>query len=439
MMARAAVLKTLRRYGTSDASTLLAANLAVASTALVTGVVTARTLGPAGRGDFAILVFWPALAAVVLDIAVRESVTLRVASGRILTGTAVATGLVLASGCSLFAGSLVYLALPWLLRTSQQHLLWASRGFLLFIPAMLFSEVLVGGLLGLGLFGRVASVRITAAMLYTGTVLVLAGSRLLTPVRLAYATLGMTAIPIVLGVPMLLRHIRGSIRIERHNLVDQATLGVKLQSTRAASLLSSFEERGIAAMMFSQTDVGLFQIPIAATWMLSFIGQALSQLLFARIAPLSGADRSALVSRIHRTTLALTTTGAVIAAVGAPFLISRLYGPGFAPATGPTMIVCVASIFAGSSLVLQNASKAAEKIWWPIGAEVVAMLASATFALLLCRRWPLMGLAAAYSAGRLTSYGVSLYGARRVVSVTPAGLGSGRREVDTDASATDSL
>src|SRR5947209_1207742 len=62
-----------------DTVALMAANLNYALIGVITGVVTARALGVEGRGDLAVVVFWPTLVATLVELGVGDALTLWVA------------------------------------------------------------------------------------------------------------------------------------------------------------------------------------------------------------------------------------------------------------------------------------------------------------------------------------------------------------------------
>lgn len=67
--AKAAVARVVR----TGSGTLLLSNFALTGVGLITGVATARLLGPEGRGDLAIITYWPSFVYSLIDLALFET------------------------------------------------------------------------------------------------------------------------------------------------------------------------------------------------------------------------------------------------------------------------------------------------------------------------------------------------------------------------------
>ena len=131
-----------------------AASAAIRCLGVVSGVLAARLLGPTGRGELAVILSLPLLLVQIGELELPRSLayeTSRVGEiPRPLIATSFWVGLCL--GC--LQALVLALALPFYLPADKLHLLSASRWFMLYLPAMLVADTLMGSDQGKGRFGR---------------------------------------------------------------------------------------------------------------------------------------------------------------------------------------------------------------------------------------------------------------------------------------------
>ena len=105
-----------KRGGLASVSQVLFSNATVQVANFCCGVLTARSLGPAGRGQLAALIMWPQFFAYALTLGIPVASIYRVKKepekSRAIIGTALAASLVL----GFVAMGVGVLILPWSLR-----------------------------------------------------------------------------------------------------------------------------------------------------------------------------------------------------------------------------------------------------------------------------------------------------------------------------------
>ena len=109
----------------------IGANVAVLLMGIVTGVITARLLLPEGRGELAIVLFWPQLILGIGAFGLKEAITHRISSSQVDVRTVVASGLLVALGYVLLLCLVGYFVVPILLGEVHRNLLEITRTYLL--------------------------------------------------------------------------------------------------------------------------------------------------------------------------------------------------------------------------------------------------------------------------------------------------------------------
>ncbi|GAO01355.1 lipopolysaccharide biosynthesis protein [Anaeromyxobacter sp. PSR-1] len=394
----------------SDTGALILANLGATILGLVTGIVTARTLGPDGRGDLAVVLFWPALLTSLLDAGISEALTLRSASSHANARSLIGPGLALSSAFSALALAIGYLALPLLLTQEQQRILPLANVGLLFIPLSLLANVPLGLLLGRQRFRAVALIRILNVLLYLLLLAVLIGTRHASVTPIAVSTIAIRAFPLIVGIPLVLMGGRGPLRstLLAPGLASDA---VRLQLPRVASVLASSQDRALANWTLTQAGIGLWQVVSTLTVIMPLGAQAISQRLLSRLAA-KVEDPEALTRAAYSQGQLVTLGMAALALPMLPVAIPLLFGASFSPAVAPAAITIIGSLAAASTVVLQSAARSQQRIGPCICSEFVGMGAMAGVAYALVPRSGLAGLAAAFSLGRVSAFAVMAYDRR---------------------------
>jgi len=411
-----AIRRLIRVLG-RDSVALMGANLNYALIGVITGIVTARALGPEGRGDLAVVVFWPTFIATLVEFGLGDALTLWVARqtqnvrgnvlGAFSAGVAVST-----------AGVLIGLTtLPLLLQHGQQRLLRTSDLCLALVPAYVLSLVPVGALLGLQLFRAVASVRVLSTFGYLISVVcvVLAGRA--SVASFMWLNVFARTLPLLIGMAFLARHLRKPARFQM-NVIGQAKDGSRLHTARLATVLASSEDRAIASWTLSQGDIGQWQIASTLIFIVPFIAQGVSQHLYGSIAAAPEEQRVRLITGAYTRSVLLTAVFAAALIPMLPFVIPFVYGHDFAGAITPAIVVVTAAIFSAGTTALQAGARAAMQTRICIESELVGALAMAGLAFILIPQIPLSGLAFAFLGGRLVALAWLAWRGRRTIGWT---------------------
>lgn len=393
---------TLAFIAAGNTTALVAANLGATLVGVVTGVVTARHLGPTARGDLAVVLFWPALLTSLLDAAIMEAVAIRGARRESEWRAELVPAFALALACAAAAVTIGTVAMPWLLTDAQGHLLPLARRALLFVPLSLVSSVPLGALLGQQRFRAVAAIRIANVAAY---LLPLLGA-----IAMGYGTVSVITaltvlargVPLLVAAPLMLGG--GASGVSRRDISSLARDAAHLQGARALTVLSTSQDRLLANWSLTQNAIGLWQIIATVSVVMPIAAQGVSQHLLARIGA-AGSVAGELVWTAYVRAMAATCVCAVVAVPLLPFVIPFLYGGDFAPAAAPAMIVAIGSIFWGGALALQAGARGVLRARPCVEAEGVGIAAMTLAGVIGVHFLGLTGLALAFALGRMVVLG----------------------------------
>jgi O-antigen/teichoic acid export membrane protein len=324
-----------------------ASRAAAAAAAAATGVFVARLLGPGGAGKYAIAQTLTALLTVASTLGVEHGIAYYVSSGRWRTReahrsaqrVALVSGLVGAGlgilariaipsafgGLSLASTTIAAFALPfalsWYYATFVALAVEDYETFVL--PPALQASLMLGLVVVLGAVYGLA-----------GAVVGLALSHALT----AAATMFFSRRMLASG---------GAARPAEPGTLRRAIkFGVKGYAANALQFINYRLDLFILASVAASADVGHYAVAVAATGVMWLLPQAISEVLFPRVAALSASEASdsdsmralAEAKSLRHTTLIVMVTTAVLA-LAIVFLIVPVYGAAFHPAIALALIL----------------------------------------------------------------------------------------------------
>jgi O-antigen/teichoic acid export membrane protein len=321
---------------TRGASITFAARLAALILGTASSVIVARALGPAGRGQYVLIVLIPTFLQVSGGLGLDQAIVYLVARNRddarsiALTLASASAGL----GLLLIALYGVISQLPpyiGYLRTAQVDPLFVWI-LVALLPVTLFALCLLSAILGLeryrvynlaSLIGPVATLVLLLALVVvlrlglTGAILAAGGSGLL-------AVVG-TAI-------LLMLTSSGGIRLARGVVREALRYGIRIQAAHIAWFLYYRSDVFLVGYLAGPAALGYYATAVGLAEKLYLPPSAVGTVLFPRIAAATGEDARGVTPPACRHTLSLTLILCAGLALLAWPLIYALFGTPFLPA-----------------------------------------------------------------------------------------------------------
>lgn len=361
---------------------------------LVTGIITARTLGPENRGIFSLVALFPATLvtltkfgqsqATVYFIRKEKVDVSEVASNVLVFGLAV--GLILVAGVLAFADpirSSVLKGVP----------LWAILAVLPLIPILLIESYLYGALQATDRF-RVFNTRLLAE-----SVLTLAG------MAMALWVLDLQLVG-ALGVVISIRSVMlawllwtlnadSPVRFRFDVGLFRRMIRYGLKS-HVQIIASHFHFKAgvyLVAWYLNPTQVAFYSIGARLAEQMMTLPQSLGLAMFPRLAS-SDEDRihRMTASACRQTLLFCVVAAAVMTTLG-PWAIRTWYGPEYAPAGGPLRYICWGIVMMSMYVLLSRDFTSRDKQTINIIAAYVALVGNVVLNVLLIPRMGIEGAA----------------------------------------------
>ncbi|MBV8458825.1 MAG: oligosaccharide flippase family protein [Acetobacteraceae bacterium] len=397
------VVAAILRRGGNVAS--MAKVLALRSLALgvnvLTGLLTAAALGPAGRGELTALGVAPAFLAGIASFGLHGSLIYNVkadpehepeyvGAALIMTGAA---GLVFA-----LAGAVVE---PYWLAQYGQHTIALARVLLLATPIACMTWALVATAEARGWFG------FANAMLYfqsscTLVILIpLIGLGLLTPFKAALAYSGPCLPVFTCLIWRAVREVRPVLAVRAPFPKRLLSYGLRLYGVDILGTLSSYLDQVVVIAILVPGLVGIYSVALSSARVLAVLQGAITSVLFPSIAARSTAEIVERVSATLRMASLVTGVSALALGVVAPYAIVLLYGARFADATGPFRLLLLDVAIVSSARILYLAYSGSGRPEWVSAFETVGVAVSVSFMLVLVPHFNVIGAAVSVLSGSL--------------------------------------
>jgi O-antigen/teichoic acid export membrane protein len=389
---------------------------------MVTGLLLARALGPAGRGELAAAMLWPGLLAVVGSLGVVDAITYFTARRNASRDRLVASSLVLGTAQS---AVLVLVGLAVVPRALSHHgdaVVRAGLVFLAYLPLYLLGMYLISVLNGLGRHAWFQALRLLLLGVSAGGLVALALTGRLT-------VLGAVGVYLVAHLVVLLVALF-PLRAALHRSSPDPWLVGRLLRYGAASHVGSVTatlnerlDQLIISVLLPSASLGLYAVAVTLTSAVTLVGSSIALVALPALARID--DRPARVAAgRHFVLLALAGSAPVALAltVTAPWLLRVFFGAGFVAATGPARLLLAGAVALSVGRVLAAILRAAGRPLDAGTAELAAIVVTGAGLALLLPRLGLLGAALTSLAAYLVSTGWMLRKLRSGAGLSPADL-----------------
>lgn len=388
-----------------DALETAATEVAVLAIGLLTGIVTARLLGPHQRGLFSLCGVFPTTLAILVKLGVGPANVYFLRRERAAPGAVLANSVVLALAVGAATVGLVLLFRAPLLSTVMRdaqpiHLLV----LLPLVPSTVLQSYLFGILQGEGrfrTFNRRSLWQALATLLGMALVLGALGLGLLGALVVSVAVhVGVTLW--VLGTTLRLVPLR-AVRPDRDLLGRTLRFGLKSHVQALAAHLHARVDLYMLAYFLTPTEVAFYAIATRLAELLFLVPQSLGVALYPRLAGHDPGAADALTARACRVVASVAVPAAAALVLGGPWLLTRVYGTAYAAAAEPLRLLVPATCFMSLYFLLSRSFTSRNRQEINLLAAGVALGGNVALNSVLIPRLGTVGAA----ASSLVSYGLA--------------------------------
>lgn len=362
----------------------------------VASVISARLLGPEGRGELAAIQNWALFAVTIGTLGIPVAAAYYAGKRPADTPHIFISAEIMLALLAVPVAIVAYWAMPWLMPNQNADLIQDARMFLWLIPIQFTLHLPYYVILGLNRLSLWNVIRLQLPILWLLVFAIGYAQSTLTP---TYAAQGYLVISVLNGVAWLialLLVVRGAYfpRLLWFSTLFRYGLPSALGS--APRQLNLRGDQLLMAAFLPAEMLGLYVVAVAWSGLLQPMTSALAQTIFPSLA---GQHDRKEQERLLRHTLRLTILVSLLAGslmlVLTPLLIPMVYGQEFARSVPAAFVLVFGALIAGMNNVLEDAFRGLGIPKWPMIAELSGLISTAILLLLLLPRFQLMGAAIA--------------------------------------------
>ena len=387
-----------------------------------TGILTARTLRPAGRGELAAMILWPLFIASVTTLGVPSSLIYYLRNKPEARARLIASGFMMSAVLGVVAAAAASMILPWWLRQYSPSIITAAECFLITVP---LCAVTLAGRAVLEASHEFSSSNaiqtLTPFVTLLGLLFLLVTHRI-NPYTAAVAYI---AASIPAFVFMLVRVRRVGLTATGIGLdISRQILGYGIRSYGVDVLgtLALQVDQVLVVSLLSPSAMGSYVVVLSLSRMLNLFQNSVVMVLFPKAAGLSAVDVVTMTGNAARISGLVTAICGVLVCITGPTLLRVLYGNEYVGAVGVLRILVVEVVLSGATFVLAQAFMALDRPGVVTILQALGLSLSVPMMLWLIPRYGIYGAATSLLTSTIARFVFVCMGFRVFLKVRPPRL-----------------
>jgi len=386
------------RSFTGQVSLVMGTNIVIAAFGFVTGILSARLLGPTGRGELAAIQTFPSFIAAVAMLGMPEAVVFFISRKPHKSGELLASALAVVAIFLIPIYGLGWFLLPVFLKTQDPQVLLAARIYLAGVMIAFTANGIPHQLLrAVGSWKPWNLIRILPNVIWLITLLsALILSPMANPVRLSQIFIvGQWFILLPTWI-LVKKHLVQPVKINIQHFKPMLRYGLPVALSLIPQTLNLRMDQILMAAFLPPAQLGQYVVAVSWSAATSPILNAVGPVLFPTLGALSDpAKKARLLSAITLRFGLLVIVITIAISVITPAMIPMLFGGQFQQAVTPAIILVVANAVLSLNTLFTEALKGMGLTGKVLTADLIGLAATAILLLVLIPRYGITGAAVA--------------------------------------------
>ena len=387
-----------RRLSHPSALALLqsvAAKLLIIVLNAATGILSARALHPAGRGELATMVLWNVLFANAFTFGIPSALTYQLRHHSDKRAPLVGASLIVGLVTSVLAILVASVGVPHWIPQYGTTVVFFSRLFLWNVPLFAWSLIGRAALESDGDF-KTSNLSLLLGPLFTllGLILLIASHRF-TPVSAAWVYVGAGVPSCILVLTRVAMRFKPSLVLLASSAKLLMGYGIRSYGIDLCGTMSFYVDQMLVVHLLQPGMMGAYVVALSLSRVLTGFHTAVVMVLFPRIISRPVNDVLELTGRAMRIATLLTAPCGLTIALLGPKLLILLYGAQYRGVAGVVRILVVEVIFSGATLILSQAFMAIGRPGVITTLQATGLLLNIPLLLVLVPRFGISGAAIA--------------------------------------------
>jgi O-antigen/teichoic acid export membrane protein len=356
----------------------------------VSGIVTARLLGPSGKGILALALVWTGLAAQIVEAGVNQAITYHASKPASSLSVLWGQALGIAATQSAVAVPAALVASHVLVGTPDGRM--AVDIALLALPLSFVMGYELSLLRGLEKFVAYNGVRLLQAGLWAGSVVALAAASVRSPVGALLCYLGSVSVAMTVATITLLREI-GRPHISASGLASLLRYSILVWVAGIGYQANARIDQFILGAQVRPGILGQYAAAVSLASVLTIVSMGLAIVTLPAVARAPDEQRLELGRRHWLLGVGLMAILGVLLGLAAPSLVPAVLGADFRPAVRLVQILLLGQIALGSTQILHEVARGQGRLKLPAATEGAGAILTVGMLLFAIPRWGALGAA----------------------------------------------
>jgi len=404
------------------------ANAMILFCGVVTSLLSAWALGPAGRGDLLVVTLWPPVCALLVTLGLDQAHRYWVAKDPDCASTLFSNAILFALTVGPMTVLLSELVIPHVVGERSPEVMRLVRIYLVNIPAALIQFLMIGLLEGARRFGWAGASRLLFFVVQAVVYFVLWMYGRLTVESAALTLMVAQFGAMSLSLFAVMRELKPRWQPSWSRWKSALGYGVRDYPGIMADFTTLRLDQLLLGGMASSAAIGLYFIAVRLSEMIAILAGSIADALMPEVAASENDRAERLLGRSLRLTLYTHLLALLPLWIAAPYALRYVYGESFLAATSTLRILLLASVVLGAGGIMTSGLRG----FGNPGLATIARLASAVVTvislLLLLPRLGIVGAAVASLLGYSMTMFIGLFWLLRKTKLGVWGYLRPRRE-----------
>ncbi len=331
-------------------------NILLAFLGVCSGLLAARILGPAGRGELAAIQTSPVFIAVLAMLGMPEALAYYVAKNPEKIGEYLTSGVFVVLAMAVTFVVAGYYGMPYILKSQNAEVIYAARTYLFVIFIYALIGLPHGVLRGLGDYNAWNLIRPLPALLWIMVLVVLGWIyKSHDPISFAYSYLIiLTAIGWPLTWMVVRKRIYGKLKFRPHLLRPLLKYGLPSVGAGLPQALNMRLPLIIMAAFLPARDLGLYVVAVAWSGAAMPLTSAVAMVAMPHMARSDSARQWRDMIRIARGGAGISVGLGIVFAISTPWALPWLFGRQYMSAVLPALILTLGAVFLGWNQIIEE-------------------------------------------------------------------------------------
>ncbi|WP_340006963.1 oligosaccharide flippase family protein [Paenibacillus sp. FSL K6-0276] len=351
------IWSTLKRFTKSKGNSSAAMKTMIVSVLvllinMLTGVLTARYLGPTGRGEQTAMMNWSQFLAFSMSFGIPSALIYNAKKNPDDAGVLYRMSLLLGIGFGIVAMIIGILVLPYWLKSFSPEVVAFAQWSMIQCPLMVVAQINNAAYQFRGEYQKFNGLRYVIPLLTLVIIGILIMGGWMNPFTTALAYL-VPGAPLFIGMTIsLLRTYKVKMKDAYLNFKRLFTYGLGSYGNDLLGQFSYYIDQIVIAGLLRPADLGLYVVAVSLSRMVTFFSSSVTVVLFPKASELSKEEAISLTFKAFRISTTFTLLGSLALMVVAPLVIPLLYGKDFNTALTVFRLLLLEVTISGGTIIL---------------------------------------------------------------------------------------